>query len=87
MRLIHRFENSVEDILNLQKISAGELLPWRNPKSVGWLRLGNRLFGDAVLIRRRRALFPIVVILPQKPDEFVESLKVRLSADIRMRRG
>ena len=43
---------------------------WLNP----WyaLRLGNRIFGDAVLIRRRQGLIKLIVITPDDPDRFID---------------
>jgi hypothetical protein len=43
---------------------------WLNP----WyaLRLGNRLFGAAILIKRRRGLIRSIVITPDDPDRFIE---------------
>ena len=43
---------------------------WLNP----WyaLRLGNRIFGGAVLIRRRRGLIKSIIITPNDPARFIE---------------
>lgn len=78
--LIPESKTRLTDIVEVRKVSFSELLPWRNPKSVGWFRLGNRLWADGVLIRRSRGIFRTFVISPDKPDEFVEEVNLRLTA-------
>jgi hypothetical protein len=39
------------------------------------LRLGNRIFGEAVLIRKRRGLIKSIIIAPDDPARFIEQCK------------
>jgi hypothetical protein len=77
--LIPESKTQLKDILEVRKVSFSELLPWKNPKSVGWFRLGNRLWGDGVLIRRKRGIFRNFVITPDEPDEFVKELNLKIT--------
>jgi hypothetical protein len=43
---------------------------WLNPLYA--LRLGNRLFGGAVLIRKRRGLIKSIIITPDDPAQFID---------------
>jgi|SRR5882757_3046830 hypothetical protein len=56
----------IEDIESIQKAS------WRELGIGGaTLRLGNRVFGQGVLIQRRSGWFRRVVISPEDPDSFI----------------
>jgi hypothetical protein len=57
----------------------GELLPWRNPSSVGWLRFGNKLFHPAVIIEKTNGWFRTVVITPENPQNFLAHLSSKKS--------
>ena len=52
-----------------------------NEDSLFTLRIGNRLFGRGVLIRQKRwILRKIILMTPDKPDEFVREVLARLDA-------
>jgi hypothetical protein len=76
--LIPQSKTRLKDIVEVRKVSFNELLPWKNPKSIGWFRLGNRLRADGVVIRRNRGIFRTFVISPNEPDEFVRALNQKL---------
>jgi hypothetical protein len=68
------------DIIAAQKISFKELLPWRNPKSIFWVHMGNRIWCEAVVIRRKSGLLRVFVISPTDPESFAREIKVRMPA-------
>jgi hypothetical protein len=74
------FKIDLIDIEEVRKVSFRELLPWKNPKSVSWLRLGNKLLGEGILIRRNRGIFRTVIISPDKPNVFIEEINLKLCA-------
>ena len=78
--LIPQSKTQLNEILEVRKVAFGELLPWKNPKSLGWFRLGNRLWADGLLIQRSRGIFRTFVISPDKPDEFLKELNLKLAA-------
>jgi hypothetical protein len=49
------------------------LNPWRT------LRLGNRIFGASVVIRRQRGLIRSIVITPSDPDRFIDQCNAMMS--------
>jgi hypothetical protein len=76
--VIPESKTQLKDILEVRKVSFAELLPWKNIQSVGWFRLGNRMWGDGVLIRRKTGLFRTFVVSPDRPDEFVHELRLKM---------
>jgi hypothetical protein len=78
--LVPESKTKLQDIVEVRKVSFSELLPWKNLESVGWFRLSNRLWGEGVLVRRKRGFFRNFVITPDQPDEFVEELNLKLKA-------
>ena len=72
------------DILEVRSVSFNELLPWKNLQSVGWYRLGNRVWGDGVLIRRRRGMVRRFVISPDEPRDFVNELNRKVDSQRRI---
>jgi hypothetical protein len=78
--LVSESKTQLKDIVEVRKVTLGEMLPLKNPKSIGWFRLGNRFWSDGVLIRRKRGFFRSFVISPDKPDEFVTELNLKLTA-------
>ncbi len=58
----------ISDVVQVTRASPRGL--WLNP----WyaLRLGNRIFGHAVLIKRRDGWIKSIVITPDDPDQFID---------------
>lgn len=65
-----------KDITDIAVVPPGTL--WRVLLSFDMLRLGNRLWGRAVLIKRRSGLFRQLIITPDSADEFVAQIKTRM---------
>ena len=76
---IPQSSTKIEDILEIRKVSFSELLPWKNLESLSWFRLGNRLWGDGVLIKRRRGIFRKFIITPSEPEQFVQEVGLRIN--------
>jgi len=70
------FRIPFSNIIEIRKISFKEGLG--NDDSYSALKFGNRIWGEGVLIRRKKGLFKKVLITPDKPDEFIS--KIPLSA-------
>ena len=68
------FNTAVTDILEVRKVPFRELLPWNNRESVNWCRFGNRLFGEGILVVRRKGLLKRFIITPDNPDTFLRTL-------------
>jgi len=68
-----------DEIADIHTIPYRDMLPWLNPKSVGWMRLGNRLCATGVLINRKGGIARSIVISPDKSNEFVENIRSKLS--------
>ena len=77
--LVVASRTQLQDIVEVRKVSFGELIPWKNPKSIGWFRLGNRFWADGVLIQRSRGIFRAFVISPDQPDDFVDRVRSSLA--------
>jgi hypothetical protein len=60
----------IDDILEIRQCSSRELLM---PSFA--LRLGNRLWGEAVVIRKRRGLFRAIIMTPDNAAGFVEEVR------------
>ncbi len=73
------FKTAVADILEVRKVPFRELLPWKNRKSIGWCRFGNRLFGECILVVRRKGLLQGFLITPDNPQDFLQTLNQRLT--------
>lgn len=78
--LICESKTQLKDVVEVRKVSFADLLPWNNFESVGWFRLGNRLWTDGVLIRRSRGVFRSFVISPDEPDQFIREINLKLAA-------
>jgi hypothetical protein len=74
LHLLPVYRISFHNIKEIRRSAPGEL----GPTKVFLLRLGNRIWGEPVLIRKR-GLFRSVVITPDKPDEFIATVQSHLS--------
>lgn len=68
------FRIPFSNIMEIRKISFKEALS--NDEYFLALRFGNRMWGECVLIRKKKGLFKVILITPDKADEFIS--KVRL---------
>jgi hypothetical protein len=59
----------IQNVVTVRRFSQRQL--WLNPFFPA-LRCGNRLFGEAVLIRSTRGLVRAIVITPSDPTKFIE---------------
>lgn len=53
----------------------------------GALKLGNRVFGPVVIIKRARCFVNLVIISPDKPYEFAQHLRLKLISQDRPEAG
>jgi hypothetical protein len=67
-----------DGIVEARAMSASELLPWQSSDAWSVWRLGNRIWGDGVLIRRSGRLFKAVFLTPDDPEAFLRELRPQL---------
>jgi hypothetical protein len=65
-----------EEILEIKLLSSKEI--WKLIFSFNILRLGNRLWGTGVLIKRKSGFFKNLIISPKDPEMFVVEIKKRM---------
>jgi hypothetical protein len=58
----------ISQVVEVTRPPTGEF--WLNPFHA--LRFGNRLIGNAVLIRKKRGLIKSIIITPDNPDRFID---------------
>jgi hypothetical protein len=69
------------DITSVEFVSFKDLLPFVSLRSILAVRLGNRLFGKAVLVTQKSGLFHLSVLTPDNPDEFVRGVPEKVGVN------
>ncbi len=66
------------DIAEMRKVSFMEATFQKGIEGLFVLRCGNRLWGQIVLIRRKKGIFKRVLITPDNADEFISKIRERI---------
>ena len=66
-----------EEIIDIEIVPPQEA--WKLIFSFNILRLGNRLWGTGVLIKKTRGVVRTLIISPNRPEEFVTEVRKRMS--------
>jgi hypothetical protein len=66
------------NITEIRKTSFKETLPWKSSEMYFALRFGNRVWGNMVLVRQKKALIKTILISPDNPDRFIHEVLQRL---------
>jgi len=69
------------DITSIEIVSFKDLNPLVNVRSILAVRLGNRVFGKAVLVTQKSGLFRLSVLTPDNPDEFVRGVMEKIGVN------
>jgi hypothetical protein len=73
--IIPVFTLPVEDLVDVRRCSPLEVI--RTPLAWRW---GNRMWGAAVLVTRRRGLIRKTLLSPDAPDVFVDDVRAKMQA-------
>ncbi len=65
---------SFEEIISAEILPPSRVFPWTSLKMFFALRLGNRLWGNFVLIERNRGVFRQIILTPDNASKFIDSL-------------
>lgn len=63
-----------DDIAEVRRVSFRESLPL-NLEMFTAIRFGNRVWGDIVLVKRKRGFFRRYLISPDDADDFIETIQ------------
>jgi hypothetical protein len=66
------------DIAEVRKTSWSQTWPFRSLAMFSALRLGNRVWGPIILIRRKTRGLRIILVTPDRPDEFINEARQHL---------
>lgn len=67
---------SFEDITDIFLFRTNDLAPWKNPSSLIFVRLANRLWVDRyIVLKRERAWLKYILISPQFPADFIADIR------------
>jgi hypothetical protein len=67
------FRISFSNIIEIKKISFKEALS--NDEYFWALKFGNRIWGEGVLIRRKKGFLKMILITPDRADEFISKVE------------
>lgn len=72
----------IDKIVDVQRLSAKEawtrMLVWEGREAFCAQAWGNRVWGDALVIRKRARLFELVILTPDNADDFAEEIRRRM---------
>ena len=66
------------NIAEIRKVSFKEATFQRGIEGILVLRCGNRLWGQIILIRRKKGIFKTILITPDNADEFISKIRERM---------
>jgi len=64
-----------KEIVSAEVLPPVKVFPWTSFKMFFALRLGNRIWGDFVLIERDRGIFRRIILTPENGSEFIDSIR------------
>lgn len=67
-----------ENVVEVDRISFSDTMIYKSKDMFLALRLGNRIWGPIVMIRRNARIFRVILISPDSPEEFVSEASRRL---------
>ncbi len=68
----------LSNIAEIRKVSFKEATFQRGIEGILVLRCGNRLWGQIILIRRKKGIFKTILITPDNADEFISKIRERM---------